>query len=207
MQTCFSRAKDETGKDAGSRSSTATSATEDEARRSLAAVKSGDELVDGALVASGFDKASVRDADVAGRRVLVRVDFNAPLEEGRVADASRIEAALPTIALLRERGAALVVVSHLGRPKDREPELSMGPVAERLAEMIEADVQLAPGVVGEQVEAMAAALEPGAVLLLENSRFEEGEKANDPELAAALAGLADVYVDDAFGAAHRAHAT
>jgi phosphoglycerate kinase len=160
-----------------------------------------------APVASGFDKASVRDADVAGRRVLVRVDFNVPLEEGRVADASRIEAALPTIALLRERGAALVLVSHLGRPKDREPELSMRPVAERLAEMIETEIELAPGVVGEQVEAMAAALEPGAVLLLENSRFEEGEKTNDPELAAALARLADVYVDDAFGAAHRAHAT
>jgi phosphoglycerate kinase len=161
----------------------------------------------GAQVSSGFDKASVRDADVAGKRVLVRVDFNVPLEDGRVADPSRIEAALPTIELLRERGAAVVLISHLGRPEDREPELSMRPVAERLAEMIAAEVQLAPGAVGPEVERLAAALEPSAVLLLENSRFEEGEKANNPELAAALASLADVYVDDAFGAAHRAHAT
>ncbi len=157
---------------------------------------------------AGIGKASVRDADVAGKRVLVRVDFNVPLEGGRVADAARIEAALPTIQLLRERGAALVLVSHLGRPKDREPELSMRPVAEELSGLLDgAPVTLAPAVVGSEVETLAAGLQSGEVLLLENSRFEPGEKANDPELARALARLADVYVDDAFGAAHRAHAT
>jgi phosphoglycerate kinase len=160
-----------------------------------------------APVASGFDKASVREADVTGRRALVRVDFNVPLEGGRVADAGRIEAALPTIELLRERGAALVLVSHLGRPRGPDPSLSMRPVAETLAELIDAEVELAPAVVGPEVERAAAALGPGEVLLLENSRFEPGETANDPELAAALARLADLYVDDAFGAAHRAHAT
>ncbi len=156
---------------------------------------------------SEFGKASVRDADVAGRRALVRVDFNVPLDDGRVADAGRIEAARPTIELLRERGAALVLVSHLGRPRDRERDLSMRPVAAALSGLIEADVELAPAVVGPEVERLAGELEPGAILLLENSRFEPGETANDPELAAALARLADLYVDDAFGAAHRAHAT
>jgi phosphoglycerate kinase len=155
-----------------------------------------------------FAKASVRDADVAGKRVLVRVDFNVPLDGGRVADDTRIRAALPTIELLRERGAALVLVSHLGRPKGKvEPELSMQPVGERLAELLGADVKQAPAVVGEDVETMAAGLSPGDVLLLENVRFEPGETDNDPELAAALAGLADLYVNDAFGAAHRAHAS
>jgi phosphoglycerate kinase len=158
-------------------------------------------------VDSEFGKASVRDADVAGRRVLVRVDFNVPLDDGRVADAGRIEAARATIGLLRERGAALVLVSHLGRPRDRERDLSMRPVAAALSGLIEAEVELAPAVVGAEVERLAEGLEPGAVLLLENSRFEPGETANDPELAAALARLADLYVDDAFGAAHRAHAT
>jgi phosphoglycerate kinase len=158
-------------------------------------------------VASGFRKASVRDADVAGKRALVRVDFNVPLDGGRVADSSRIEAALPTIEMLRERGAALVLVSHLGRPKGHEKSLSMAPVAARLGELLGADVALAPAVVGPEVEELAEALGPGDVLLLENSRFEPGETANDPDLAAALARLADVYVDDAFGAVHRAHAT
>jgi phosphoglycerate kinase len=158
-------------------------------------------------VDSEFGKASVRDADVAGRRALVRVDFNVPLADGRVADAGRIEAARPTIELLRERGAALVLVSHLGRPRDRERDLSMRPVAAALSGLIEADVELAPAVVGPEVERLAEGVEPGAILLLENSRFEPGEAANDPELAAALARLADLYVDDAFGAAHRAHAT
>jgi phosphoglycerate kinase len=155
-----------------------------------------------------FTKASVRDADVAGRRVLVRVDFNVPLEGGRVADDTRIRAALPTIESLRERGAALVLVSHLGRPKGEvRPELSMRPVGERLAELLGAEVKQAPAVVGEDVETMVAGLSPGDVLLLENVRFEPGETENDPALAAALAGLADLYVNDAFGAAHRAHAS
>ena len=154
-----------------------------------------------------FTKASVRDAEVEGRRVLARVDFNVPLADGNVADDSRIRAALPTIELLRERGARLILVSHLGRPEGPDPDLSLAPVAERLAELIGADVRMAPALVGPQVEALVEALGPGDVLMLENSRFEPGEKANDPELARALARLADLYVDDAFGAAHRSHAT
>jgi phosphoglycerate kinase len=155
-----------------------------------------------------FAKASVRDADVAGRRVLVRVDFNVPLDGGAVADDTRIRAALPTIELLRERGAAIVLVSHLGRPKGKaDPALSMRPVAERLAELLGTEVHQAPAVIGGDVETMALGLGPGEVLLLENVRFEPGETDNDPALAEALAGLADLYVNDAFGTAHRAHAS
>jgi len=155
-----------------------------------------------------FAKASVRDADVAGKRALVRVDFNVPLDAGEVADDTRIRAALPTIELLRERGAALILVSHLGRPKGEvDPALSMRPVGERLAELIGTEVVQAPAVVGERVESLAAELEPGQVMLLENVRFELGETDDDPALAKALARLADVYVNDAFGAAHRAHAS
>ena len=161
---------------------------------------------------SGIDKASVRDAAVEGRSVLVRVDFNVPLRDGpggrEVADDARIRASLPTIELLRERGASLVLVSHLGRPKDREPELSMAPVAKRLGELVGAEVALAPGVVGPEVKAVVEAHRgPGELVLLENSRYEPGEKKNDPELARQFAELADLYVNDAFGAAHRAHAT
>jgi phosphoglycerate kinase len=145
--------------------------------------------------------------DVEGKRVLVRVDFNVPLEDGKVADDTRIRGALPTIEELRRRGARLVLVSHLGRPKDREPELSLRPAADRLAELTDAHVTLAPGVVGEQVRAFSENLLPGDVLMLENVRYEPGETKNDPDLAAELASLADVYVDDAFGAAHRAHAS
>jgi phosphoglycerate kinase len=155
-----------------------------------------------------FVKASVRDAEVAGRRVLVRVDFNVPLDGGRVADDTRIRAALPTIESLRERGAALVLVSHLGRPKGKVvPELSMKPVGERLSELLGAPVQRAPAVVGDEVKALAEGLGSRDVLLLENVRFETGETENDPALAANLAALADLYVNDAFGAAHRAHAS
>jgi phosphoglycerate kinase len=155
-----------------------------------------------------FSKASVRDAELAGRRALVRVDFNVPLDGGRVADDTRIRAALPTIELLRERGAAVILVSHLGRPGGRvEPSLSMRPVGERLAELLGTEVHMAPGVIGGDVETMAGALGPGEILLLENVRFEPGETENDPKLAEALAALADVYVNDAFGAAHRAHAS
>ncbi len=147
------------------------------------------------------------DLDVDGRRVLVRVDFNVPLRDGAVADDTRIRAALPTLTELRERGAALILVSHLGRPKDREPELSLRPVAVRLSELLGVPVQLAPGVVGDDVTAAAHQLSPGEVLLLENVRYEPGETKNDPTLAAGLAALAEVYVNDAFGAAHRGHAS
>jgi phosphoglycerate kinase len=153
---------------------------------------------------------------IDGKRVLVRVDFNVPLEERQgaagatvraVADDTRIRAALPTLQELRRRGGRLVLVSHLGRPKDREPELSLRPVADRLAELSGADVTFAPAVVGGDVRAFSENLARGAVLMLENVRFEPGETRNDPRLAKALAELADVYVNDAFGAAHRAHSS
>jgi phosphoglycerate kinase len=151
---------------------------------------------------------TLRDlGDLDGKRVLVRVDFNVPLADGAVTDDMRIRAAVPTIEELRSRGARLVLVSHLGRPKDREPSLSLAPVAERLGELIEVPVKLAPGVVGDDVARAVDELDDGDVLLLENVRYEPGETKNDPDLAGSLASLADVYVDDAFGAAHRAHAS
>jgi phosphoglycerate kinase len=153
-------------------------------------------------------KRTVRDLGLqGGERVLVRVDFNVPLEQGRVTDDARIRAALPTIELLLEQGARLILCSHLGRPKDREPETSLKPTSDRLRELIDAPVEQAGAVVGEEVRALAEALEPGSVLVLENTRWESGETKNDPALAKELASLADVYVNDAFGAAHRAHAS
>ena len=154
-----------------------------------------------------FAKASVREAPVTGKHVLVRADFNVPLERDVVTDDARIRAAVPTIEHLLGAGASVILCSHLGRPTDRDPDLSMAPVAARLAELLGTSVPVAPGVVGEQVDAAAAALEPGEVLLLENVRYEPGETRNDPALAEQLAGLADLYVNDAFGAAHRAHAS
>jgi phosphoglycerate kinase len=156
---------------------------------------------------TAFGKASVCDAPVEGRRALVRVDFNVPLDGEEVTDDTRIKAALPTLELIRERGGAAVCVSHLGRPKGPDPEFSMAPVARRLGQLLNTEVPLAPGVVGPEVERLASTLERGGVMLLENSRFERGETADDPELARDLAELADLYVNDAFGAAHRAHAT
>jgi phosphoglycerate kinase len=157
---------------------------------------------------SSFSKASIRDAEVAGRRVLVRADLNVPLADGEVADDMRIQAALPTIELLRERGAAIVLASHLGRPGGKvDPELSMAPVAKRLGELLGTEVKLAPGVIEGDVDLRCGALGPGDVLLLENTRFEPGETENDQKLAETLATLADLYVNDAFGAAHRAHAS
>ncbi|MGK2933358.1 MAG: phosphoglycerate kinase [Solirubrobacterales bacterium] len=155
-----------------------------------------------------FSKASVRDADVGDRRVLVRVDFNVPLEGGKVTDDTRIRAALPTIELLTERGAKVVLVSHLGRPKGEVvPDLSLRPAADRLAELLDREVLLAPEVAGPEARGMADGLEPGGVMLLENVRFEPGETKNDPELSRALSEIADIYVNDAFGTAHRAHAS
>jgi phosphoglycerate kinase len=136
--------------------------------------------------------------DVSGRRVFVRADFNVPLDGGRITDDARIRAALPTLERLRERGARLLLTSHLGRPKGRDEALSLGPVASRLGELLNTEVQLAPDL--DHVPA-------GDVVMLENIRFEPGETKNDPELAQRLAGLADAYVDDAFGSAHRAHAS
>jgi phosphoglycerate kinase len=146
--------------------------------------------------------------DVAGRRVFVRVDFNVPLDDQQqITDDARIRGALPSLEWLRERGGRLIVAAHLGRPKDREPELSLKPAAERLSELLGTPVRLAPEVVGPEVEALADELADGEVLMLENVRYEPGETKNDSELSRAYARLAEVYVNDAFGAAHRAHAS
>src|ERR1700742_3348388 len=155
-----------------------------------------------------FSKASVRDARVKGRRVLVRVDFNVPLKDGEVVDDTRIRAALPTLELLRESGAALVLASHLGRPGGEvKPELSLAPVSRRLSELLGVPVTQAPKVIGAEVDLAAGCLGPGEVLLLENTRFEPGETKNDPMLAGSLSALAQVYVTDGLGARHRAHAS
>jgi phosphoglycerate kinase len=138
------------------------------------------------------------DLDVEGRRVLLRVDFNVPLKDGRITDDARIRAALPTIEALRSRGARLLLAAHLGRPKDREPEFSLRPVAEHLSELLGAEVVLA-----EDLDHVP----DGDLVMLENVRYEPGETKNDPDLAKRYAALADVYVNDAFGAAHRAHAS
>jgi phosphoglycerate kinase len=146
--------------------------------------------------------------DVAGGRVFVRVDHNVPLKDGVVTDDARIRASLPTITELLERGASIVTASHLGRPKGQvKDELRMAPVAARLAELLGRDVQALDEVVGADVTAVCGHIEPGDVVMLENLRFDPREEKNDPEFAAELAKLADVYVDDAFGAVHRAHAS
>jgi 3-phosphoglycerate kinase len=152
---------------------------------------------------------TIRDVDVAGRRVLVRVDFNVPLDEqGRVADDRRIRESLPTVLELVHRGAVVVLMSHLGRPGGRVvEELRMAPVGERLSQLLGRPVRVLPDCVGPEVEAAVARMQPGEVALLENLRFHPGEEANDPEFAAALARLGDLYVNDAFGTAHRAHAS
>lgn len=146
--------------------------------------------------------------DVAGKRVVVRVDFNVPVENGIIQDDTRIRAALPVLRRLLAGGAALILISHLGRPKGRvDPEYSLQPVAVRLSELLERPVALAGDVVGEDARERVERLEPGDVLLLENIRFEAGEEKNDAELARRLAAYGDLYVNDAFGTAHRAHAS
>lgn len=153
-------------------------------------------------------KRSVRDLDVQGKRVLLRLDLNVPLDGGRVLDDTRISAAIPTIRHLLENGAAVICCSHLGRPQgDRDPEYDLTPAAVRLARLLGQSVQMAPDCVGEIAGQMAAALKPGDVMVLQNLRFHAEEEADDPEFARRLASLADCYVNDAFGAAHRAHAS
>jgi phosphoglycerate kinase len=151
---------------------------------------------------------SIALADVAGKRVFVRVDFNVPLDGATIKDDTRIQGALPTIDLLRKAGAKVILASHLGRPKGAwNDKYSLAPVAVRLAELVGTDVHTVAAVVGPEAEAAASRLGPGDILLLENLRFEPGEEKNDPALARDLASLADMYVNDAFGAAHRAHAS
>jgi phosphoglycerate kinase len=151
---------------------------------------------------------SIRDLDLAGRRLFLRVDFNVPLAEGRVLDDTRVRETLPTVRLAASRGARVICASHLGKAKGkRKPELSLAPVAVRFAELLQAPVRFVDDCVGAEAEKAARSLADGEVLLLENLRFHAGEEANDPEFARGLAALADAYVDDAFGAAHRAHAS
>jgi phosphoglycerate kinase len=151
---------------------------------------------------------SVRDVEVAGRRVFVRADLNVPLDDGRITDDTRIRARLPTSVNLLERGAAVVLASHLGRPKGKVNDaLRLRPVAERLSEMLGRPVRMTGDALGPGVQVAVDKLRPGDMLLLENLRFHAAEEANDPEFAKELAGLADLYVNDAFGAAHRAHAS
>ncbi len=155
-----------------------------------------------------FNKKTVRDLDFKGKRVLVRVDFNVPIKDGTVGDDTRIQAALPTLNYLLGHGASLVLCSHLGRPKgEPKPEFSMRPVAKRLSSLLGREVAFADDCIGEVAEKAAGELQPGGVLLLENTRFHAGETKNDPEMAKQLAALADLYVNDAFGSAHRAHAS
>lgn len=146
--------------------------------------------------------------DVAGKRVIVRVDFNVPIENGQIQDDTRIRAALPTLRRLLDGGAALVLISHLGRPKGKvRPEFTLRPVAQRLSELLDRPVAIAGDVIGDDARVKVTAAKPGDVILLENVRFEPGEEKNDDELARALAAFGDLYVNDAFGAAHRAHAS
>lgn len=155
-----------------------------------------------------FDKMTIENIDVAGKRVLVRVDFNVPLENGGVSDDSRIRAALPTIRYLQEKGAKIILVSHLGRPKgEYRAELSLRPVAAALSDLLGTEVKFMPTTVDDGVAEAAEELQGGEVMLLENLRFNEGESKNDPFFAKKLANLADVFVNDAFGAAHRTHAS
>lgn len=160
------------------------------------------------MTTRGVSRRSIRDLDLTGKRVLIRVDFNVPIADGKVGDDTRIRSALPTLRYALGRGATLVLASHLGRPQGRpQAALSLRPVADRLSALLERPVRFAADCVGEPARRAVAAAGPGGVALLENLRFHAEEERNDPAFAAALAALADVYVNDAFGAAHRAHAS
>lgn len=152
---------------------------------------------------------TVKDLDLRGKRVLIRVDFNVPLKEGVITDDTRIKAALPTLKyILEQEGSSLVIMSHLGRPKgEKKPEFSLAPVAKRLSELLGRPVEMAADCIGDAVTSRAASLKAGEILLLENVRYYAGETKNDPDFAKKLASLGDVYVNDAFGTAHRAHAS
>ena len=151
---------------------------------------------------------TINEADLKGKRVLIRVDFNVPLKNGVVTDNTRIKAALPTVKYILEQGASLVVMSHFGRPKgQKNPDFSMAPIAKEFEKLLGQPVKLASDVIGPEVEAEVKALKPGEVLLLENVRFYKEEEGNDPEFAKTLASYGDIYCNDAFGTAHRAHAS
>lgn len=159
-------------------------------------------------MSSALNKKTVEDIEVSGKRVLVRCDFNVKMENGVITSDKRIVASLPTIKYLIEKGAKVILCSHLGRPKGQvNPEFSMAPVAECLSKYLGQEVKLAKDVVGESAQSLAASLKDSEVMLLENVRFEPGETKNDPELSKKFAALADVYVNDAFGSAHRAHSS
>lgn len=158
------------------------------------------------MTEKGVSKLSVKDLDLAGKRVLIRVDFNVPLRDGKVEDDTRIQAALPTIRHAKEAGARVILASHLGRPKgEKKPEFSLAPVAARLGEILGKKVAFAPDCIGEPAVCTVESMEKGSVALLENVRYYKGETSNDPQFAKQLASLADEYVNDAFGTAHRAH--
>ena len=155
-----------------------------------------------------YNKKSIRDIDVAGKRVLCRCDFNVPTKEGKITSDKRIVAALPTIEYLREHGARVILCSHMGKPKGEfKPELSLKVVADRLSELLGIEVKMAKDVVGDDAKQLAASLRDGEVMLLENTRFMKGETKNDPALSKEMASMAEIFVNDAFGTAHRAHSS
>ncbi len=155
-----------------------------------------------------MNKKTVKDIDIKGKRVLMRVDFNVPMADGKVTDDKRIKAAMPTIQYVLDQGASLILMSHLGRPKGgSDPEFSLRAASEALASLLDRPVQMASDCVGPEVEKLAKAMKPGDVLMLENTRFHAGEEKNDLNLAKQMAALGEVYVNDAFGSAHRAHSS
>ena len=155
---------------------------------------------------NALNKKTIEDIDVAGKKVLVRCDFNVPLKDGEITSDKRIVSSLPTIQYLLDHNAKVILCSHLGRPKGEvNPEFSLAPVAKRLSELLGKEVKMAADVVGESAQSLASSLQEGEAMLLENVRFEKGETKNDPELSKKFAALADIFVNDAFGSAHRAH--